>query len=144
MFRLTYNRLIRFRRFSTKPYAKSQPHRSYGVDTLRRTTVFSIRAAVDTRDREAILSGIKRAYSEVQQILARRFVRRELPSSCAIIPPILTPITCKSLLDFHPTKSISSKASFAISDVEYRMIGLSDLPMPLLSQMRHVYLEAWS
>ena len=56
----------------------------------------------------------------------------------------VTRTTCNSFLDFHPIKSISSRASLAISDVEYRITGLSDLPMPLLSQIRQVYLEASS
>ena len=45
--------------------------------------------------------------------------------------------TCSSLFDFHPMKSTNSTASAAISEVEYRMMGLSDPPMPRKHQLQH-------
>lgn len=65
-------------------------------------------------------------------------------SSCAIMPPMLIPIMCSCLSSVQPRWSSTSKVSIAISDVEYLIHGLSDSPMPRLSRIKHVYLEAWS
>jgi hypothetical protein len=61
--------------------------------------------------------------------------------SCAIMPPMLMPITCNSRLPVQPRWSTSSTMSLAISEVEYRNLGLSESPMPRLSSTRDEY---WS
>lgn len=68
-----------------------------------------------------------------------------LTISCATIPPILMPITWRSLLFTHPRWLHTSRVSFANSDVEYRMTGLSLSPIPLLSKIRQEYFSgcAW-
>lgn len=55
------------------------------------------------------------------------------------------PMTWRSLLFVHPRWLHTSRVSFANSDVEYRMIGLSLSPIPLLSKIRQEYFSgcAW-
>merc|ERR1712000_601228 len=103
------NMLIRWRRFSIKG------------------TVRTSRGAVDTRLRDAMCCGMRSA------------------TSWAIMPPMLTPTTCRSRVGVgvgvgdddddddggsQPICRSRSIASFAISDVEYRQLGLSLDPMP--------------
>ncbi len=74
-----------------------------------------------------------------------RHTAKYLTISCATIPPILMPIIWRSLLFVHPRWLHTSRVSFASSDVEYRMIGLSLSPIPLLSKIRQEYFSgcAW-
>ena len=74
--------------------------------------MFSMAAAVDIRFREQMRLGIRSA------------------SSCAIMPPMDTPETWSWRSAVQPRWSRSSMRSLAISEVEYRRIGLSDLPIP--------------
>ena len=64
---------------------------------------------------------------------------REHTISCAIMPPMLIPKRCNSRLFVQPRLSRTSITSLAISDVEYRISGLSDSPIPRLSRTSKEY-----
>lgn len=108
------------------------------------TIVLVSTAADDNKVSEAILSGLWKAYA-CYLVPTPRHPAKCLTISCATIPPILMPITWRSLLFVHPRWLHTSRVSFANSDVEYRMIGLSLSPIPLLSKIRQEYFSgcAW-
>lgn len=74
-----------------------------GLDAC--TTVFTMRAAVDTKDSDAILSGISRACAVILDYYIKASMcnskRWRHTSSCAVIPPIETPTTCNDLCSVH-------------------------------------------
>ena len=72
---------------------------------------------------------------------SKQMWRLRLTTSCAIMPPMLMPITCSWRLSVQPRWSMTSITSFAISDVEYLPRGLSESPIPRWSYTRHEYLS---
>jgi hypothetical protein len=100
-----------------------------------------MRAAVEHRDREAILCGTMYAISRAIIPPMPRMHRRSalpIPRQRSSREDVLRPMTCRDLSSVHPTcgESRTSRMSLAISDVEYLISGLSDSPIPLLSMMR--------
>ena len=147
---LGMNRFIRLRRFSMKP------------------TVFISLGAVETRTREEMREGINRAcgiHFDQSQYIHKKNINRIVldrerscensdisqkgkerhevvfTNSCAIIPPILIPMTFNPRSPVQPTWSRISSTSLAISDVEYLISGLSLSPTPRLSITRLEYVE---
>lgn len=74
--------------------------------------MLTIYGAVENREREFMRVGMRQLIS------------------CAIMPPIETPtrFSCRSAVQERCSRS--SMMSLAISEVEYRRMGLSDLPIP--------------